>query len=107
MSAIGQLETLILMAILRLRTGAYGVSVRDEIASRTGRRLTRGAIYTALKRLEAKGFVDGTLGEATASRGGRAKRFLVVSEAGLEALRSTTSDLDSMRVGLDETLADA
>lgn len=106
MSAIGQLETLILMAILRLGAGAYGVSVRDEIAARTGRHLTRGAIYTALKRLEAKGFVDGTLGEATASRGGRAKRFLAVSDTGLEALRSATSELDSMRAGLDETLLD-
>ena len=53
MSALGELETLILMAILRLREGAYGVSVRDEIAARTGRSLTRGAIYTVLRRLEA------------------------------------------------------
>ena len=65
MSAIGELETMILLAILHLGDTAYGVSVRDEIETRTGRHLTRGAIYTALRRLEAKGFVDGTLGEAT------------------------------------------
>lgn len=106
MSAIGELETMILLAILRRGDTAYGVSVRDEIDARTGRRLTRGAIYTALRRLEAKGFVDGTLGEATPSRGGRAKRFLGVTPAGMEALRSATRDLDQMRAGLDQLLAD-
>ncbi len=107
MSAIGELETMILLAILRLGDTAYGVSVRDEIDTRTGRRLTRGAIYTALRRLEAKGLVDGTLGEATPSRGGRAKRFLVVTPAGMETLRLATRNLDRMRAGLDELLADA
>ena len=106
MSAIGELETMILLAILRLGDTAYGVSVRDEIDTCTGRRLTRGAIYTVLRRLEGKGFVDGTLGEATPSRGGRAKRFLVVTPAGMETLRSATRDLDRMRAGLDEVLAD-
>ena len=107
MSAIGELETMILLAILRLGGAAYGVSVRDEIDTRTGRRLTRGAIYTALRRLEAKGFVDGTLGDATPARGGRAKRFLAVTPAGLNVLRSATRDMDSMRAGLEKLLADA
>ena len=106
MSAIGELETMILLAILHLGDTAYGVSVRDEIDTRTGRRLTRGAIYTALRRLEAKGLVDGTLGEATPSHGGRAKRFLVVTPAGLETLRSATRNLDRMRAGVDKLLAD-
>jgi DNA-binding PadR family transcriptional regulator len=107
MSAIGELETMTLLAILHLGDTAYGVSVRDEIGTRTGRRLTRGAIYTVLRRLEAKGFVDGTLGETTPSRGGRAKRFLVVTHVGMTALRSATGDLDRMRAGLDKLLADA
>ena len=106
MSAIGELETMILLAILHLGDTAYGVSVRDEIETRTGRHLTRGAIYTALRRLEAKGFVDGTLGEATPSRGGRAKRFLMVTPTGMKVLRSATRDLDRMRTGLDQLLAD-
>jgi len=106
MSAIGELETLILLAALRLGDDAYGVSVRDEIAARTGRRLTRGAIYTALRRLEDKGFVSATLGESTPARGGRAKRFLSLTDAGLAELRSATRDLDRMRVGLDHVLAD-
>lgn len=107
MSAIGELETLILLATLRLGEGAYGVSIRDEIEARTGRRLTRGAIYTALRRLEAKGFLATRLGEPTPERGGRAKRFLRVTGAGMAELRTATRDLDRMRAGIDHLLADA
>jgi DNA-binding PadR family transcriptional regulator len=106
-SAIGELETLILLAILRLGPDAYGVSVRDEIEDRTGRRLTRGAIYTALRRLEDKGFLAGKLGESTPARGGRAKRYLSLTDAGLAELRSATRHLDRMRTGLDHLLADS
>lgn len=104
MSSIGELETLILLATLRLGAGAYGVSIRDEIESRTGRRLTRGAIYTALRRLERKGFLVGELGESTPARGGRAKRYLSVTVDGLAELRSATRALDRMRDGVDELL---
>jgi len=75
--------------------------VRDEIAERIGRRLTRGAIYTALRRMEAKGLVVGELGESTPTRGGRAKRYLSVTPLGREAVRAATHDLDRMREGLD------
>ena len=107
MSAIGELETLILLAILRLRDEAYGVSIQNEIADRTGRRLTRGAIYTALARLETKGFVSGELGEATPERGGRAKRFLTLTPDGIEVLRGAMRDLDRMRAGIEELPVDA
>ena len=107
MSAIGELETLILLAVLRIGEQAYGVSVRDELEVRTGRRLTRGAIYTALRRLEQKGFVQGELGEPTPTRGGRARRFLTVTPAGLEEVRLVTRDLDLMRSGLEGLLSEA
>lgn len=105
MSQIGELETLILLATLRLGEDAYGVSIQDEIEARTGRRLTRGAIYTALRRLEDKGFVAGSLGDPTPERGGRAKRFLSVTDAGLAELRTVTRQLDRMREGLGHLLA--
>jgi len=107
MSSIGELETLILFAILGIGPGAYGVSIQDEIADRTGRRLSRGAIYTATGRLEAKGFVVSELGESSPSRGGRAKRYLSVTDEGLEVLRATTRDLDRMRAGVTEVPVDA
>lgn len=107
MSALGELETLILLATLRLGADAYGVSIRDEIEERTGRRLTRGAIYTALRRLESKGFLASELGDPTPERGGRAKRFVSVTGAGLAEVRAATRDLDRMRAGLDDLLAEA
>lgn len=106
-SAIGELETLVLLAILRLGQDAYGVSIRDEIENCTGRRLTRGAIYTALRRLENKKFVVGRLGESTPARGGRAKRYLSLTDAGMAELRMATRHLDRMRSGLEHLLADA
>lgn len=107
MSSLGELETLVLLAVLRLGDAAYGVSILDEIEDRTGRRLTRGAIYTVLRRLEAKGFVAGSLGEATPQRGGRAKRFLRVTETGLVELRVASRDLERMKEGLDHLLSGA
>ena len=102
MSSVGELEVLLLLSVLRLGDEAYGVAVRDELERRTGRRLSRGAVYATLRRLESKGFLVSELGEPTPERGGRAKRFLSPSAAGLEALRSSLRDLDRMREGLPD-----
>lgn len=100
MAALGELEQLILLAILRLGGTAYGVPIRAEIETRTGRRLTRGAIYTALARLERKGYLTGTMGEPTPTRGGKRKRFHSVTDVGMDALRSSTRALRQMHHGL-------
>ena len=104
--SLGELETLILLATLRLGEEAYGVSIRDEIDARTGRRLTRGAIYTALKRLRDKGLLEAEVGDPAPYRGGRAKRFFTVSTTGMQALRTATANLDRMRAGMDALLAE-
>ena len=106
MSALGELETLILLAILRLGGETYGVPVRDEIEAQTGRRLTRGAVYTALARLEKKAYLDSTIGPPTPTRGGKSKRFYSVNELGLQALRRSTRVVNQMRAGIEELLAD-
>ena len=105
MSALGELETLILLAILRLRE-TYGVPVRDEIEKRTGKRLTRGAIYTALARLEKKGYLDSTIGPPTPTRGGKSKRFYSVNDRGMDALRTSTRVMEQMRAGLEALFTD-
>ncbi len=102
--SLGDLETLILLATLRLGEEAYGVSIRDEIAARTGRRLTRGAIYTALRRLGDKKLLEAEVGSPTPIRGGRAKRFFTVSAIGMKRLRNATTNLDRMREGMDALL---
>ncbi len=106
MSALGELETVVLLAILRLGGETYGVPVRDEIERRTGRRLTRGAVYTALARLERKGHLASTVGPPTPTRGGKSKRFYTVSPAGMEALRASSRVIEQMRAGLEAVLGD-
>ena len=99
---LGEFEQVMLLAIIRLKdAGAYGVSIRNEISTRTKRSPTPGAVYTTLERLEGKGFVKSSVGEATPERGGRAKRYYRVTAAGLAAVRRAHRDYRSLLQGLD------
>jgi PadR family transcriptional regulator len=97
---IGEFEHLVLLALLRLDERAYGVTVRQEIAQRTGRDVSIGAIYATLDRLETKGFAKSQVGEPTAERGGRAKRYFRVTAKGLTVVNRTHDALKSMTEGL-------
>jgi PadR family transcriptional regulator, regulatory protein PadR len=98
---LGEFEQVVLLAILRLAEhGAYGVSIREEIAKCTKRRPTPGAIYTTLERLERKSFVTSSVGEATPMRGGKAKRYYHVSARGHAALNRALSAFQSLAKGL-------
>ena len=97
---LGEFEQLVLLAILRLqKQGAYGVSIKNEIARHTNRIPTPGAIYTTLDRLERKGFVNSSIGEATPIRGGRSKRLYKVSASGISALNRVLSDITKLSMG--------
>jgi DNA-binding PadR family transcriptional regulator len=76
------------------------MTVRREIESRTGRNLSIGAIYGTLERLEVKGLVSSYTGEATAQRGGRAKRHFRAEAEGLRALSSSQDAIRKMAAGL-------
>ena len=86
---LGDMEHLVLLAILRLGTDAYGIPILDEVSARSGRDVSRATVYVALKRLEQKGLVTSRLGESTPERGGRAKRFFKLKPSGLKALRES------------------
>src|SRR6187401_3056689 len=86
---LGDMEHLVLLAILRLGTDAYGIPILDEVSARSGRAVSRATVYVALKRLEQKGLVTSRLGDSTPERGGRAKRFFKLKPAGLKALRES------------------
>jgi PadR family transcriptional regulator, regulatory protein PadR len=86
---LGDIEHLVLLAILRLGREAYGIPILDEVSTRSGRDVSRATVYVALKRLEQKGLVTSRLGESTPERGGRAKRFFRLRPAGLKALRDS------------------
>jgi PadR family transcriptional regulator PadR len=99
--SLGEFEQVVLLAVLRLEDNAYGVTIRSEIASCTGREPTPGALYTTLDRMEDKGIVRSRLGEATPQRGGRAKRYFVVTKAGRAALISAQKAYQSLLDGLN------
>jgi DNA-binding PadR family transcriptional regulator len=97
---LGEFEMLVMFAVLVLeRRGAYGVTIREEIEERTGRRVSTGAVYTALERLNSRGLVGSEVGEPTAERGGRRKRYYRVEAPGVEALAETVRTFESMSRG--------
>jgi DNA-binding PadR family transcriptional regulator len=98
---LGEFEQLILLAILRLRDNAYGVTIRAELAQRAGRTVAPGALYTALERLETKGLVTSRMSDPTPRRGGRAKRHVTVTAVGMEALTRSLRAYEGLLDGLD------
>lgn len=100
---LGEFEHIIVLALLRLNDLAYGVTVRQEIESRTQREVSIGAVYATLDRLETKGYVTSYHGDPTPERGGRSKRFFRVTAKGMAAVNSTHRALQSMIEGLSLT----
>ena len=93
-------ELLLLMAMMRLGSQAYGVPLREEVMERSGRSISRAATYVALDRLEERGFVKSRLGEPTKERGGRAKRFYEIRAGGVRAVNEMLSGVGCMAKGL-------
>lgn len=98
--SLGDLEQLVLLAILRLSPEAYGISVQQEIAARARPDVTLGAVYSALTRLEQKGLVAAKIGPPTPVRGGRSKKLYGVTGAGKAAIRDSLHALRSLSRGL-------
>jgi PadR family transcriptional regulator PadR len=84
---LGEFEYLLITTAARLGEGAYGAAMREEIEAATGRKCSIGALYTTIDRLEAKGLLQTWMGEATAQRGGRAKRMIRVTPKGAKAAK--------------------
>ena len=101
---LGEFEQLVLIAIVRLGDDAYGATIRREIEDRTARRLSIGAVYTTLDRLEQKGCVRSWIGAPTAQRGGRRRKYFVLQPPGARALRSAYNAFGAMTAGLERRL---
>jgi DNA-binding PadR family transcriptional regulator len=97
---LGEFELMVLLAIIRLGDDAYGVTVSREIERCRGREVALGSVYAALERLEEKDLVKSKLGDATASRGGRAKRYFRETQQGLRAVRETQRVLTTLWRGV-------
>jgi DNA-binding PadR family transcriptional regulator len=101
---LGELEHLVLLAILRLGDEAYGVPIAEQIKERTGRESSRTAVYVALTRLEKRGLVSSRMGDPTPERGGKARRYFRLEPAAIERIRESKASLERMWEGLDPIL---
>lgn len=95
-SHLGEFQELVLLTIMVLKEGAYGVSIKREIKARADRSISRGALHTALSRLEEKGLIESWQGEANKERGGMRKRYYKVTDTGATALRAAKQLRDSL-----------
>lgn len=100
-SYLGEFEQMVLLAVARLGDDAYGMSILEELERRTGRGASVASVYAALDRMGRHGYVRSRVGEPSAARGGRAKRFFVLEPAGARALTHARHALDALWDGLE------
>jgi len=83
---LGEFEEIVLLTVGVLYPEAYGVAIKDEIENRLKRKVSVGALQSALRRMEDKGYLNSREGEANAQRGGKPKRFFAITAYGKKAL---------------------
>jgi PadR family transcriptional regulator, regulatory protein PadR len=90
--SVGQFEQIILTAILSLRDDAYGVTIHEKASELAApKKISLGAVYVTLDRLEDKGLVSSRLSDPTPERGGRSKRFYRLEALGERALEESAA----------------
>jgi PadR family transcriptional regulator PadR len=103
---LGEFELILLLTILRLGDGAYGVPLSKELSLLRGSDVSVGSIYAALDRLELKGLISSRLGESSPERGGRAKRYFRVTAEGIRSVNETRRVLTKLWKTLPSTGGD-
>ena len=106
MKLLTRAEEMILLSILRLKDNAYCVPIFDEIQRITQKKWTMGGIYIPLYRLEKNGYVESYLGQPTAARGGKSKRFYRLTPKGMKALEAIKRIEKAMWEGLTQVGTD-
>lgn len=101
-SHLGEFEHVLLLAILRLEPEAWGAEIRRALRERGGRAASLGAIYATVRRMREKGLVE--VEDVPSPRGGRPRRYVRLTPAGLRVLRETEASLRRMRDGLVDRL---
>jgi PadR family transcriptional regulator, regulatory protein PadR len=97
---LGTFDLMILLALMRLGDAAYGAPISREIEETSGRAVALATLYATLARLEKNGLVSSRLGEPTAERGGRAKRYFSVTARGLREVRDAQRVFTSLWTGI-------
>ncbi len=90
-----------LLSVARLGDDAYGAAVRRDVSARMGREYSVGAMYTTLQRLEDKGLLRSWMGEPTAVRGGRARRWFRITAPGMHVLERARGERNALWSGVD------
>jgi len=103
-ATLGALELTTLLAVARLKDNAYGLAIRRDLAARTGRDYSVGALYTTLQRLEDKGLLTSRHSEPLPVRGGRSRRHFTLTGAGERALREAERHAASIWAGIGRPL---
>ena len=103
-TSLGEFEHLVLLAVLQLKEAARAIDIRTRIQDRTGRSVSRGALYSALDRLERKGLLSWEVESSTPERGGIPRRCFLVTDRGLGAVRASLQAISSLSEGLEEVL---
>ena len=101
---LGEFETLVLMAVLRLENDAYGARIHQELENTARRKCSLGALYTTLDRLEDKGYISSYVGDPTPERGGRAKKYIRIKALGALALKQSYAATIRMAKGIEPML---
>jgi DNA-binding PadR family transcriptional regulator len=84
--SIGEFEELVLLMVAALHDEAYGVSIQENLAGKLAKHINISAVHVALKRMEDKGFVESRFGGITDERGGRRKKYYVITALGKHVL---------------------
>jgi len=101
-SFLGEFEQMVMLAILQQGDAAFGLEVRRELEESTGKEVSRGAFYTTVDRLERKGYLSWEAMPPGGRRGGAPQRLFEVTEAGIDALRSSRRAFETLSRDLDK-----
>jgi PadR family transcriptional regulator PadR len=101
---LGEFEELVMIAIAILNNNAYSVAIKDEIESRMTRTVSMGALHTALRRMEDKGYLRSFAGEVTDDRAGRPRQYFEITAMGKKALQYTKATRDELWRAIPKTV---
>ena len=97
---LGEFQEIVLLTVILLKDEAYGVQIQKEISRYSGRSISRGALHSALSRLEDKGFLKGKFGEVSQKRGGKRKKYYQITQFGESALEEAEAVRQSFQLAI-------
>ncbi|HEX5171139.1 MAG TPA: helix-turn-helix transcriptional regulator [Cyclobacteriaceae bacterium] len=101
---LGEFEEIVILTVGILNNAAYSIAIKDEIESRLSRTVSMGALHTALKRLEDKGYLKSFAGEATEDRAGRPRRYFEITAMGKKAMQYVKATRDELWRAIPKTV---